>query len=58
MSRFSNMKLRTKIAVGATLGAAVIGGGGMLAFAYFTGNGTGSGTGSVGSAALDCKRQQ
>jgi hypothetical protein len=50
MSRFSNMKLRTKIAVGATLGAAVLGGGGMLAFAYFTANGTGTGSATVGSA--------
>jgi hypothetical protein len=50
MSRFSNMKLRTKIAVGATLGAAVIGGGGMLAFAYFTSTGTGTGSALVGSA--------
>jgi hypothetical protein len=50
MSRFSNMKLRTKIAVGATLGAAVIGGGGMLAFAYFTSTGAGTGTAGVGSS--------
>jgi hypothetical protein len=50
MSRFSNMKLRTKIAVGATLGAAVLGGGGMLAFAYFTANGTGTGSATAGSA--------
>jgi hypothetical protein len=50
MSRFSNMKLRTKIAVGATLGAAVLGGGGMLAFAYFTSNGSGTGSAGVGSS--------
>jgi hypothetical protein len=50
MSRFSNMKLRTKIAVGATLGAAVLGGGGMLAFAYFTSTGAGTGNATVGSA--------
>ena len=50
MSRLSDMKLRTKIAVGATLGAAVLGGGGMLAFAYFTSTGSGTGNGTVGSA--------
>jgi hypothetical protein len=50
MSRFSDMKLRTKIAVGATLGAAVLGGGGMLAFAYFTSTGSGTGNATVGSA--------
>ena len=50
MSRFSNMKLRTKIAVGATLGAAVLGGGGMLAFAYFTSTGAGTGTAGVGTS--------
>jgi len=50
MSRFSDMKLRTKIAIGATLGAAALGGGGMLAFAYFTSTGTGTGNGTVGSA--------
>ncbi len=49
MSRFGNMKLRTKIAVGATLGAAVLGGGGMLAFAYFTSTGAGTGTAGVGT---------
>jgi hypothetical protein len=49
MSRFSDMKLRTKIAVGATVGAAVIAGGG-LAFAYFTSTGTGTGSATVGSA--------
>jgi hypothetical protein len=50
MSRFSDMKLRTKIAIGATLGAAVLGGGGMLAFAYFTSTGTGTGTAGVGTS--------
>ncbi len=50
MSRFSDMKLRTKIAVGATLGAAVLGGGGMLAFAYFTSTGSGTGTAGVGTS--------
>jgi hypothetical protein len=50
MSRFSDMKLRTKIAVGTALGAAVIGGGGMLAFAYFTSTGSGTGNATVGSA--------
>jgi hypothetical protein len=50
MSRFSDMKLRTKIAVGTALGAAVIGGGGMLAFAYFTSTGSGTGTAGVGSS--------
>lgn len=47
------MKLRTKVAVGATLGAAVLAGGGALAFAYFTSPSSTSGTGnaSVGSAA-------
>jgi hypothetical protein len=50
MSRLSNMKLRTKIAVGAALGAAVLGGGGMLAFAYFTSTGTGTGTAGVGTS--------
>jgi hypothetical protein len=49
MSRFSDMKLRTKIAIGATLGAAVLAGGGM-AFAYFTSTGTGTGSALVGSA--------
>jgi hypothetical protein len=44
------MKLRTKIAVGATLGAAGITAGGM-AFAYFTSSGSGNGSGVVGSAA-------
>jgi hypothetical protein len=44
------MKLRTKIAVGATLGAAVLAGGGALAFAYFTSTGSGTGNGVVGSA--------
>ena len=44
------MKLRTKIAIGATLGAAALGGGGMLAFAYFTSTGSGTGNGTVGSA--------
>jgi hypothetical protein len=49
MSRFSDMKLRTKIAVGTALGAAVLAGGG-LAFAYFTSTGTGTGSAVVGSA--------
>jgi hypothetical protein len=44
------MKLRTKIAVGATLGAVVLGGGGMLAFAYFTSTGAGTGSAGVGSS--------
>jgi hypothetical protein len=49
MSRFSNMKLRTKIAVGATLGAAGITAGGM-AFAYFTSSGSGNGSATAGSS--------
>lgn len=48
MSKFSSMKLRTKIAVGATAGAAVLAGGG-AALAYFSTSSTGTGSATVGS---------
>lgn len=50
MSKFSNMKLRGKLAVGATTVAASIAAGG-AAFAYFTNTG-GTGSGSATTTAL------
>lgn len=48
MSKFSNLKLRYKIGVGVATGAVILGAAGG-AFAYFTTNGSSTGTGAVGS---------
>jgi hypothetical protein len=48
MSKFSNMKFRTKLAVGATIAATSVAAAGG-AFAYFTGSGTGTGTTTTAS---------
>ena len=47
--RIKNMKLGTKIAVGASLAAATVIGGG-AALAYFTSTGSGTGNGSTGNS--------
>lgn len=48
MSKFRNMKFRTKLAVGAALTAAVITGGG-AALAYYTSTGSGNGSAAAGN---------
>jgi len=48
MNKFSNLKLRYKLAVGATVGATVLGMG--VAYAQWTASGTGNGTAKAGTA--------